>query len=139
MNSLLKEVCEDARNQTRGKGVRVVFEPTGKVMLSADQAKVSQVVYNLLDNALKFTHKGDINVAVKKSGQGIEVSVRDEGTGISPKVMPHLFEKFVTASEAGTGIGLYLSKAIIDAHEGRIWAENNKSKGATVGFFIPSA
>lgn len=136
MNALLKEACADAQNQARGRNIRVEFEPAGKIMVNADEARVSQVVYNLLDNALKFTQKGTIKVAAKKSDE-VEVSVRDEGTGISPKVMPRLFEKFVTASESGTGIGLYLSKAIMDAHGGRIWAENNKSKGATFYFSIP--
>lgn len=139
MNALLKEACADAQNQAKGKSVKVAFEPAGKVMVNADEARVSQIVYNLLDNALKFTQKGTIKVAAKKSGGEIEVSVYDEGTGISPKVLPRLFEKFVTASESGTGIGLYLSKAIIEAHGGRIWAENNKSKGATFYFSIPTS
>ncbi|HEX6067994.1 MAG TPA: HAMP domain-containing sensor histidine kinase, partial [Nitrososphaera sp.] len=139
MNALLKEACADAQNQAKGRSVKVEFEPAGKIMVNADEAKVSQVVYNLLDNALKFTQKGTIKVTAKKSGDEVVVSMRDEGTGISPKVMPRLFEKFVTASESGTGIGLYLSKAIIEAHGGRMWAENNKNKGATFYFSIPSS
>lgn len=138
MNVLLKEACVDAQNQVRQRNVKVTFEPTGRLMVNADQIRISQVVYNVLDNALKFTEKGEIKVAAKKSGKGVEVSVHDEGTGISRKVIPRLFQKFVTGSETGTGIGLYLSKAIMDAHGGRIWAENNRDKGATFYFFIPA-
>ncbi len=138
MNSLLKDACEDARSQARGRNVTVAFEPAGKLTVNADQTRISQVVYNLLDNAIKFTQKGGIVVAAKRSGEGIEVSVRDEGAGISPKVMPRLFEKFVTASDTGTGIGLYLSKAIVEAHGGKIRAENNRGRGATFYFSIPA-
>lgn len=139
MNAMLKEACADAQNQGKGKNIKIDFEPVGKLTVNADQARVSQVVYNLLDNALKFTQKGTIKVAAKKGSQGVEVSVRDEGSGISPKVMPRLFEKFVTASDSGTGIGLYLCRAIIETHGGKIWAENNKGKGATFYFFIPTS
>jgi two-component sensor histidine kinase len=138
MDALLDEACEDAQNQGKGKNVKILFEPAGGLLVNADRARISQVVYNLLDNALKFTQKGTIKVMSKKSGKGVEVSVRDEGTGISPKVVPRLFEKFVTASDSGTGIGLYLSKAIVEAHGGRIWAENDKGTGATFYFFIPA-
>lgn len=138
MNALLREACADAQNQARGRSVKVTFEPAGRLMVSADQVRISQVVYNMLDNALKFTQKGEIKVTAKKSGQGVEVSVKDDGAGISPKVMPRLFEKFVTGSDSGTGIGLYLSRAIVETHGGRIWAENNKGRGATFNFLIPA-
>lgn len=138
MNELLREACTDAQNQAREGKVKVTFEHAGKLMVNADQIRISQVVYNLLDNALKFTQTGRIKVTARNMGNGTEVSVCDDGAGISPKVFPRLFEKFVTTSDTGTGIGLYLSKAIIDAHGGRIWAQNNKNRGVTFYFFIPT-
>jgi signal transduction histidine kinase len=66
------------------------------------------------------------------------VSIKDTGIGIAPEIMPRLFTKFATKSERGTGLGLFISKSIIEAHGGRIWAENNKDgKGATFSFSLP--
>ena len=66
------------------------------------------------------------------------ITIKDTGKGIDPEIFPRLFEKFATNSFSGTGLGLYISKAIIEAHGGRIWAENNKNeKGATFNFTLP--
>jgi signal transduction histidine kinase len=98
------------------------------------------VVYNLLDNVLKFTKRGRIAVTVQARGKYAEVKVKDGGTGIDEKVLPRLFEKFVTASDRGTGIGLYLCKAIVVSHGGTIEGENNKrGPGATFSFTLPRA
>ncbi len=93
-----------------------------------------------MGNAIKFTQSGEIsvNVAKDESDQQIIVSVTDTGQGIDPEIMPRLFSKFATKSIAGTGLGLYISKRIIEAHGGKMWAENNPDgTGATFSFTIP--
>ena len=103
---------------------------------------LNQVVSNLLGNAIKFTQSGEISVNVAKNDadQQIIVSVTDTGQGIDPEIMPRLFTKFATKSIAGTGLGLYISKKIIEAHGGKMWAENNPDgTGATFSFTIPLA
>jgi signal transduction histidine kinase len=139
LSNLLREACADAQNQARSKEVSIVLEQEKDVvMVVADPARISQVVYNLLDNALKFTARGTITVSTRSDGKKVEVAVRDEGSGIDAKVLPKLFGKFVTASDTGTGIGLYLCKAIVEAHGGRIrGANNNPGKGSTFSFTLP--
>ena len=106
---------------------------------------------NLLNNAVKFTkdEEGAITVMVEKkdhkkeeqhNNQEILVSIQDTGIGIAPEIMSRLFTKFATKSEKGTGLGLFISKSIIEAHGGKIWAENNSDgKGATFSFSLPIA
>ena len=96
------------------------------------------MVSNLLTNALKFTRNGDISItAEQKDGYAI-VSVKDNGKGIDPEIMPRLFTRFASNSQTGTGLGLFISKSIVEAHGGKIWAQNNKDgKGATFGFTLP--
>jgi len=111
----------------------------------ADKERISQVINNLLSNAIKFTHKrggGDIYLMTKrnKEDNSVILTVKDTGTGIDPEIMPRLFTKFATKSEKGTGLGLYLSKNIIEAHGGRIVAENNNNSygnGATFTIVLP--
>jgi signal transduction histidine kinase len=139
LNRLVGDACSDARNQAKGK-VAIAFRHSGSIHVEADSARISQVVYNLLDNALKFTKKGTITVTTETKGKYAQMSIRDEGEGIDPKVLPRLFEKFVTASDKGTGIGLYLCKAIVVSHGGIMSGENNKrGRGATFSFTLPKA
>jgi signal transduction histidine kinase len=114
-------------------------------IIDGDKEKIYQVLDNLLCNAFKFT-KGlqcaDITIKTKKHDYNnvIIVSVKDTGTGIDKEILPKLFTKFATKSEAGTGLGLYISKNIIKAHDGTIWAENNlDGKGAIFRFTLPIA
>jgi len=114
-------------------------------LVNADKSRISQVISNLLNNAMKFTNKGNtINILIKKENiNGIEevmVDIIDTGLGIDPEIFPRLFTKFATNSyRGGTGLGLYLSKIIIEKHNGKIWAENNSDgKGSTFSFSIPS-
>jgi len=99
------------------------------------------VIDNLLNNSVKFTKEGTILTTVKEGmdqqRHELIVSVKDTGIGIDPDILPKLFSKFVK-SHRGTGLGLYICKAIIEAHDGRIWAENNVvGKGATFSFSLP--
>jgi two-component system, OmpR family, sensor histidine kinase VicK len=116
-------------------------------IIEADQARISQVVSNLLLNAIKFTIKDClIQVILEKKEidfrkKEVIVSIKDKGTGIDPEIFPRLFTKFATKSSKGTGLGLYICKNIIEAHGGKIWAENNHEdgKGATFSFSLPLA
>ena len=97
-----------------------------------------QVVINLLSNAFKFTTKGSIRVFIDRyvNSNKIIVKLKDTGTGIHPDIMPKLFTKFATKSDTGgTGLGLFISKSIIEKHGGRIWAENNNFNGETGATF----
>jgi two-component system sensor histidine kinase VicK len=109
-----------------------------------DPARIAQVLSNLLRNALKFTNEGTISVRVGKNDSPCYseaiVSISDSGQGIDPEVMHKLFEKFVSKSVKGTGLGLFISKSIVEAHGGKIWGENNKDgNGATFTFTLPLA
>jgi signal transduction histidine kinase len=96
------------------------------------------VVANLLGNAAKFTEAGTVALAAESNGGTVTVTVSDTGAGIDGEIMPRLFTKFATKSEAGTGLGLYISKRIIEAHGGRIWAENRPGgRGAIFRFSLP--
>jgi len=107
------------------------------------KVRISEVISNLLGNAIKFTTKEagrDITIKVEKKNNEANVSIKDSGSGINPEIKPKLFSKFVTNSPGGTGIGLFISKSIVEAHGGRIWADNNaETKGATFTFSLPIA
>jgi signal transduction histidine kinase len=98
-----------------------------------------------LANAIKFTKSGTIIVQLRKrkskkmaDNNQVIVRVKDEGPGIDPSIMPRLFTKFASKSDKGTGLGLYISKSIVEAHGGKIWAENNSDgRGATFTFTLP--
>ncbi|MGA8911947.1 MAG: ATP-binding protein, partial [Nitrososphaeraceae archaeon] len=111
------------------------------VFVKADKARLNQVIANLLSNAIKFTQEegGIITIRTEIMNGRILVSIEDTGTGIDPEILPRLFTKFVTKPETGgTGLGLFISKSIIEAHGGSIWAENNKDgKGASFTFSLP--
>jgi signal transduction histidine kinase len=108
-----------------------------------DKNRIRQVLENLLANAINFTNNGSILVAIEQDAerQGfILVSIKDSGTGIDPLIVDKLFGKFVTSSQKakGTGLGLFLCKAIVEQHAGRIWGKNNyETKGATFAFTLP--
>jgi signal transduction histidine kinase len=110
------------------------------ILIEADKVRITQVIDNLLSNALKFTKEGTISLSVESNDRRqVVVSVKDNGQGIDPSILPKLFTKFATKSEiGGTGLGLFISKNIIEAHGGKIWAENNTNeKGATFYFSLP--
>ena len=128
----------------------ISFQPEkAGVYVQADKGRITQVISNLIDNAIKFAPRqnGKLDIVVARSDSdnreeepngNVIVSVKDNGTGIDPEVMPRLFSKFVTKSFSGTGLGLYVSKNIIEAHGGKIWAENNNDgNGATFYFSLP--
>ncbi|HKU48996.1 MAG TPA: ATP-binding protein [Nitrososphaera sp.] len=112
------------------------------LIVSVDPSRITQVVSNLLNNSLKFTHRGKIAVVLgtvhNDAGEFACIRISDTGTGIHREIMPRLFQKFVSRSEKGTGLGLFISKGIVEVHGGKIWAENNSDgMGATVSFTLP--
>lgn len=109
--------------------------------INADRNRIMQVLSNIILNSIKYTKKGNINITIIKdiTKKEIIVSIKDSGPGIAKEILPNLFNKFITGSSSGTGLGLYISKNIIEAHGGRIWAQNNneEGKGATFSFSLP--
>jgi two-component system, OmpR family, sensor histidine kinase VicK len=133
-------------------------------LVKADKTRIMQVISNLLNNAIKFTRGGKVVTGLdnikgikgsRKEGEGegyeqggdeeeaktereVIVSFKDSGTGIAPEILDKIFEKFVTESDKGTGLGLFISKKIVEAHGGRTWAKNNiPEEGATIAFSLP--
>jgi signal transduction histidine kinase len=141
LNEKIQNVIADVKSYIqKGQKIELVFQPNiaAPVMVKADKSRIFEVLSNLLRNALKFTHAGSILVTLEEKDGHAVVAIKDTGEGIDPEILPRLFSKFVTKSEQGTGLGLYLSKSIIEAHGGKIWAENNKDgKGATFSFTLP--
>ena len=114
--------------------------PSHPIIIYADKQRITQVMINLLSNAINFTDSGTISVSINlSSGNLVKVSVKDSGKGIDPQIQPKLFEKFSTKSDKGIGLGLFISKYIIGAHGGSINGRNNKyDRGATFSFTLPT-
>ena len=168
LNEVISNIADDYRNQIKNsnRNIKLVYGFYKKqakegeeqqeyqkkkqlliqdntLIIEADKEKIIQVITNLLGNAIKFTKEGTISIITEKkeeSGHSKEVivSIKDTGEGIDPEVLPKLFSKFVGKSYQGTGLGLFISKSIVEAHGGRIRAENNAdAKGATFSFTLP--
>jgi signal transduction histidine kinase len=145
LNDLLSTVVNDYCTLIEDDGrqnIKLFSEPSKETLIvEADKERISQVISNLISNAIKFTKEGEIFVnAEKKDDRYAMVTVRDTGEGIDSGIFPKLFSKFITTSFQGIGLGLYISKNIIEAHGGKIWAENNNKDdrgGATFYFTIP--
>jgi len=123
----------------KNENLKLSYNPQ-VILIKADKGRISQVISNLLSNAVKFTREGTILVGIKKdeNNNSAVVRVKDCGQGIDSSILPRLFTKFATKSHKGTGLGLFISKGIIEAHGGKIWGENNPDgKGATFGFSLP--
>ena len=141
LNQIISSAVSDFRknNETRKK-VEIKFENlANEVSIRGDKGRLVQVITNLLGNALKFTKEGQITVTLRcDNNNQVMIIVKDSGTGIDPEIYPRLFSKFATKSEEGTGLGLYISKKIVEAHGGKIWAQNNPDgKGTTFYFTLP--
>lgn len=141
LNSTICDCIQDARNtvEKASRSVKLLYQSKEDVILvEADKVRISQVISNLLSNAIKFTEEGIICVNTEKQDSQVWISVRDTGAGINSEIFPRLFTKFATKSFEGTGLGLFISKSVIEAHQGRIWAKNNSDgKGATFSFTLP--
>ncbi|HJY10515.1 MAG TPA: HAMP domain-containing sensor histidine kinase, partial [Nitrososphaeraceae archaeon] len=130
----IRNVIRDIENQIpSSSAARISFVcPKEPIYVQADKVRLYGVLANLLNNAIKFTQKGITVVTVNlKDKKEVIVSVKDSGAGIHPEIAPRLFTKFATKSDTGTGLGLFISKGIVEAHGGKIWAENNSDGRGT--------
>jgi signal transduction histidine kinase len=150
INDIIEDVVHGYRNQIQvqnkvGSDTDILFTPKDDVILvEADKGRLAQVIFNLLDNSLKFTKptrgKGKIEIISEKKDNQVRVSILDTGIGIDPEIFPKLFSRFASKSFSGTGLGLFISKNIIEEHGGKVSAQNNPSGGgATFSFTIPSS
>jgi signal transduction histidine kinase len=149
MNDLIRAVVETFKNELRIKhDLRIEFNSShSQLLVHADRDRIHQVFYNLLANAVKFTDKGLISISANRTrGNAVRVSTSDSGQGIDEGILPKLFSKFATSSTgSGTGLGLFISQKLIEAHGGRLYGVNNKDKigsvqggrGATFTFILP--
>jgi signal transduction histidine kinase len=149
LNDLISNIIINYKNiiVKDNKNVKLYFKPFKEnLLVDADKGRIAEVVSNLLSNAIKFTQNGEIFVStVEKKEDDYNhvnyalVTVRDTGEGINPEILPKIFSKFITQSFEGIGLGLYISKNIIEAHGGKIWAGNNSDddKGAIFRFTLP--
>ena len=167
LNDVILNIIEDYKKQiaNRNNGnVKLIYEPANSgntsTLVEADRRRLTQVISNLLNNAIKFTEEGTVTVTTsmikgkdvgrdrregERAAEEVVIAIKDTGTGIDPELMPRLFAKFATKSYQGTGLGLFIAKSIVEAHGGKMWAENNnkgsdsdrKHKGATFYFTLP--
>jgi signal transduction histidine kinase len=168
INEKVKQVVDDFRNKhiealessdvyshKKTKEAELIFaEPkVNSITAEADPVRFEQILSNLIENAIKFIDKEDGKVTISVDVDAEEtsnhngicdikkklmVSVKDNGRGIHPDILHNLFDKFTSKAEFGTGLGLFISKSIVEAHGGKIWAKNNNDgKGATFSFSLP--
>jgi two-component system, OmpR family, sensor histidine kinase VicK len=171
LNDFIHDIVEDYRRQIEKDNVNLkilllydgneVDNNNGShLFVEADRERMSQVISNLLNNAVKFTKEGNISINVmknvgrevkgkwkeadrKEEQEVVTVNIKDTGVGIDTEILPRLFTKFASKSDTGgTGLGLFISKSIVEAHGGKMWATNNIfaeriEKGATFSFTLP--
>ena len=148
--ALLSNIVTDNREQISKleRNISITFEFEGEyerggtntIFVYADKEKITQVISNLFGNAVKFTKDGSISVkvSINKENNEAVICIKDTGQGIDPSIVPHIFTKFSSKSFEGIGLGLFIAKNIVQAHGGRIWAENNPDgKGAAFFFTLP--
>ena len=148
LNDLVSSIVEEYNYESRSKNkINIILldsptEGNNIIIVYADRHRITQVISNLMENAIKFTKEkgGTVSINIKKNENDswVTVSIKDNGSGIDPDIMPRLFTKFTSKSDRGTGLGLFICKSIIEAHGGKIWAENNvDGKGATFSITLP--
>jgi len=150
LNEIISNIVEDYKTIIikDNHSVKLYFKPSNYTLfVQADKERIAGVISNLLSNAIKFTKKGEIFVSIRKENSNsinpyAIVTVKDNGEGIDPEILPKIFSKFITKSYEGLGLGMYISKNIVEAHEGKIWTENkndnkNGNRGAIFYFTLP--
>jgi signal transduction histidine kinase len=158
LEELISSIINEYNESQKGKKQLVEFKGERNIIVKADKDRIARVISNLLNNAVKFTKdepEGIISISCQRKDDDkdddnnnnnyVLVNVKDTGKGIDHEIFPRLFSKFVTSTNTtsksstdGIGIGLFVSKAIVEAHDGKIWAENNSDgKGATFTFSLP--
>lgn len=151
LDELISSIISEYNDIQKEDKLLVEFKGDRNIIVKADKTKIAQVLSNLLNNAVKFTKQepeGTISISCQRKNDDkddnnnyVLVKVKDRGKGIDHEIFPRLFSKFTTTSKSsndGIGLGLFISKAIVEAHGGKIWAENNSNgKGSTFTFSLP--
>jgi signal transduction histidine kinase len=143
LNDVILHTIDDIvlSNEFTSKNLKLLYEPRD-ILLLADKSRIAVVISNLLSNAVKFTPEGTITISVEKDETDknkVIVNVKDTGRGIDVSILPRLFTKFTSKSYQGTGLGLFISKGIVEAHLGEICGKNNADGiGATFSFSLPT-
>jgi two-component system, OmpR family, sensor histidine kinase VicK len=146
VNDSLTGVDASLKKESNAPTIKLEYN-VQNIFVQADKGRITQVISNLLSNAIKFAQEATIYINLERKKEEDEdhykdyvvISVKDTGQGINAEMLPKLFTKFATKSGVGgTGLGLFISKSIVEAHGGKIWAENNSDgKGATFAFSLP--
>ncbi len=142
LDALVERIAERFRTQSNRHTIRVDF-PKHFPVIMADEDRISQVISNLLSNAIKYSPDGgEIRISGQVHPQYLVICVSDQGPGIAPDDIPHVFDRFYRSSEAakktkGAGLGLYLARAVVEAHQGRIWVDPKPGDGARICFSLP--
>jgi two-component system sensor kinase FixL len=144
LSKLIEEAGALGLAGAREQGVKLRFNLDSSLdLVLADRVQIQQVLVNLFRNALEAmagsSHRELIATNVRAADDMIEVAISDTGQGFGNDVQPNLFRPFFTTKETGMGVGLSISKTIIETHGGRMWAENNDAGGATFRFTLPAA
>ena len=150
LDGLIKGIIQDFENGFRDNGIKFEYHgPNNVHSVFADRNRIRQVISNLIGNSVKFINKnGTVTISIEKNKSILDgvahkkdtviLSVKDTGSGIDAEMLPKLFTKFASKSFQGTGLGLYISKKIVEAHGGKMWAKNNNiENGATFYFSLP--
>jgi signal transduction histidine kinase len=144
LQEVLEEVVEIIGPLARDKALdlRIATEPTDALDLTADRIRLRQVMINLVGNAIKFTEQGGITLQAMQHNGSVRVAIRDTGFGIPPDKLEAIFEAFsqvdtsTTRKASGTGLGLPISRRLIELHGGRLWAESSGIPGEGSTFFV---
>lgn len=141
LTTLARRLAERLQTQSKSHTLAVDFPEPFPVIL-ADETRIEQVLSNLISNAIKYSPGGEIRISGEIRPEQVIVTVSDQGAGIDPRDLPHIFDRFYRADKAvrhtkGAGLGLYLARAIVEAHGGRIWVDPQPDKGARICFSLP--
>lgn len=134
---VFKDLMADILGSIEKKNIAIHYEEKGEVVLLADKGLLSQALVNVLQNSLEATDSGEIRILAKRHKKRVHISVQDTGRGMSPEELRHMFDPFFSKKKEGMGIGLYLTKKIIEAHEGRITCESRLGEGTAFHIQIP--
>lgn len=138
VHGIIDDIRYQVSSDVNKKELKIDDKIISDLTVSVDKFRITQVLTNLLNNAIKFTERGIINVTMEKNENNVVISITDSGNGIDDDILPQVFDKFVTKSDGGIGIGLFITKGIVEKHGGSISAENNKDrKGAKFTFTLP--
>lgn len=139
--ALIKRLVERMQTQTKDHAIVVDFPEKFPIIL-ADEDRISQVLSNLISNSIKYAPSGEIRISGRVHPKYVIICVSDEGPGIAPQDIPHIFDRFYRAPDMarhtkGAGLGLFLSRAVVEAHGGKIWADPQHDSGARICFSLP--